>query len=89
MNTQKKRGRPPKIVKEQVEVITETPTEPEIINATCLRQHPNPMWIRANIKGEAVNVKIHRKYANKLVGKPIKVVKVSPENQDPYYEYVP
>lgn len=89
MNTPKKRGRPPKIVTEQVDMITSEQTEPEIITATCLRQQPNPSWVRANIKGEAVNVKIHRKYANKLVGKPIKVVKVSPENQDPYYEYVP
>ncbi len=89
MNTQKKRGRPPKIVKEQVEVITSEQTEPEVITANCLRQHPNPTWVRATVRGEAVNVKIPRKYANKLVGKPIKVVKVSPENQDPYYEYVP
>lgn len=65
------------------------PSKPdEMLDLAVIRQCPNPTWVVANLDGQGVNVKIPRRYTNKLVGKRIKVARVPTETGQSYYEFV-
>ena len=91
MNT-KKRGRPRKIaekeVKQPFEYVEQVAISPEVMHLRCIKQFPNPRFVGCDLNGELLKVMISPRYTNKLVGKTIKVAKVTRDLLEEY-EYLP
>ena len=91
MNT-KKRGRPRKIVEKEIkqpfEYEEQVEVSPEVMTLRCVRQLPNPRFVGCDLNGELLKVMISPRYTNKLVGKTIKVAKVTRDLLEEY-EYLP
>jgi len=88
--TAKKRGRPPKKVVETPPVaLTEEKQDDVVGTFLVLRQCPNPSWVIVRMDGIGAQVRVPRKISHKLVGKPIKVIKVTDGPGEEYYEYQP
>ena len=63
--------------KKTVEPVDEPLVTGDVMTLMCVRQAPNPRWVICDMDGNQIKVAISPRYTNKLVGKLIKVARVS------------
>lgn len=84
----KKRGRPRKNPIATTQAVAVETIEPDRVMAKVIAQYKNPLWVKASVDGNPVDVLVPKKLAGKFQGKIIPVRKVFKDDQA-VYQYAP